>query len=340
MEIIRITCAELQSFAESKQFSLGSPKPITKHKAASQALNPLAGPDDLVLICAYVEDQLMGYAGALPDIFKTDAEEIKLASLSGMWVSPDASPVLATVLLRSIMEAYDYKVYVIDTTDQAAQLYEQSGLFLSVHWQNGMRYYSHPQLANRKRQQGRNPNFLDSLGDFVAKAPEKMLRLFNQQKLNFTSSQNIDFELEPLNQLKRTGAYLEWVIQNPWILKDSGQNKSDYYFSAFAKEVKMHVTAHKSGHLLTHLINRHLKVPFYFGENHSTIAHLVYALFMTSEAQRLTLFDPDLINAMNRFQFIFRKQIKRRIFLSKELKSISKSFIDNVRDGDGDGVFW
>lgn len=77
----------LSQYISSNDFGSQQTLPISKHRALSQINNPRAEENDVLLILAKEEGQVLGYTGVLPDML---FDSIKFGWLSCLWVSEEA----------------------------------------------------------------------------------------------------------------------------------------------------------------------------------------------------------------------------------------------------------
>ena len=63
--------------------------PITEHRALSQIQNPRLHENDILLLLAYKEKELVGYLGVLPDKINFNNKFEKCGWLSCLWVKPE-----------------------------------------------------------------------------------------------------------------------------------------------------------------------------------------------------------------------------------------------------------
>lgn len=67
IEIKLLNKAALRSYIDSETFQNAPVIAISKHRAASQISNPEATEDDILLLMAFENDNMVGYLGVLPD---------------------------------------------------------------------------------------------------------------------------------------------------------------------------------------------------------------------------------------------------------------------------------
>ena len=133
MEIKAFTVADLKTALVSEDFWLTKTLPITKHRALSYSRNPRAEEDDLVLLAAYQDNQVVGYLGILPDkIFSNDAV-YKLGWLTSWWVdSSHATAGVGAILLFKALNAYDQYVGVSGSSREARKALHASQKFMAL----------------------------------------------------------------------------------------------------------------------------------------------------------------------------------------------------------------
>jgi GNAT superfamily N-acetyltransferase len=98
------------------------------------ACNPRAEPDDTLLILAWLEGELVGYLGVLPDLyFVADKPPEKCGWLSCLWVSDQhRGKSIAKLLVTKGVQAIGGRVLLTEFTPQAKQLYDKLGFFTDL----------------------------------------------------------------------------------------------------------------------------------------------------------------------------------------------------------------
>jgi hypothetical protein len=82
---------------------------ITPQRAAAHEKNPYAAPDDVGLLVAYDGDELIGYLGILPGLWRRETELRKVYWLTALYVAPVPARALAgtALLLAARRLRYD-----------------------------------------------------------------------------------------------------------------------------------------------------------------------------------------------------------------------------------------
>ena len=99
----------LETFINSKEYFNLKTLPITKHRAISHIKNPRADKDDILLILAFEENDIVGYLGVLPDrLFLSDEKSYKCGWLSCFWVDYSVrGKGIGEQLIRKSLELWD-----------------------------------------------------------------------------------------------------------------------------------------------------------------------------------------------------------------------------------------
>lgn len=375
MQIREITISGLPDFVQSELWQQLQPKPITPLRAISQSLNPQAHPDDVALIIAYEEKNLVALAGILPGNINGQATQ-KAASNTCWWADASKGKQIAFPLLMKAFALCRERMFMTDLTPHTLSILEKTGRFdfpsLPLGMRGFLKFNLHEVLpAKIPSLQKVRPllRFSDNIFN-VLLLPFRILNKTRPGQAVFNRSSNLmgkDIKIEILDSLsedlhvfieehsrdefiRRSDEELQWIVNYPWITTKE-QNPStpllDYPFSHIVKSFEryfLHIsTSEKTiGLLLISLRDGHMKVPYaYFDKNDAPlILKVIYHQAIVKNAVTLTLFLPELVNEMrsSAHPFIFKKQIRRLAAVSKQLTPLFDQY-PRLQDGDGDVVF-
>jgi hypothetical protein len=363
MKFREFTISQLISFTDSEEFKSSKVLPITPQRARSQAVNPAARPDDVVLTVACDEqDRIVGYIGALPDNpVSTQVES--MAWNSCWWVDPATGNEAAMQLFLRFLGHWDKNVLFSEMTPHTYRILSRMNFF---HTRRRQGYRGYLRLAMAV--------FLPSRHDFfhrvkwLLKGLDGLFNLFWNARLkiwlglhkaqNGLSWEFIDpadsrvaglIQKNPDNYLNTRGQKeFNWILDHPWVVEGRDENISArYHFTSHAKIFKQHwvlISKNEQPVVFMVLNNRdgHLKIPYFFGEEqYLDAANEFIVPFMIRERIKfITTFHDKLAGYLfkSRIPVLFKKTVPRFTGISKKLlEYVGEDF--NMQDGDGDVVF-
>lgn len=365
MEIKTLTASQLINFIVTDEFKKMPVIPISSHRALSHSVNPRLEPNDVVMILAYKQGNMVGYLGVLADrIFEKD-NSFKCGWLSCMWVDPKLrGKGIAKQLLATAFSNWQNHILVTEFTPEAKALYDRSQNFDHLKSNSGlrcfMRFNLHEILPSK------NPRLkpftpLLKIGDGLGNLVNKFRLLFkpiNTGVLHWKKTEEIDADVANFidqaqsNSFERRGVVeLNWILKNPW-LKVSQQTieSKKYHFSSVADKFKnlcfvaRNPQSQPIAFLFLSIRNGHMKIPYaFFNETHSAeIAAKIYEVMLAEQVNMFTVFHPALVRHFSDSQtpFIYKRSIKRNYIIAKAL---SEHFHNKaniiIQDGDADCAF-
>jgi hypothetical protein len=368
MKIKTFTVADLKAALVSKDFWLTKTLPITKHRALSYSRNPRAKEDDLVLLVAYQDSQVIGYLGILPDKIFSNGAVYKLGWLTSWWVDPSYSTTgVGAILLFKALNAYDQRIGVSGSSREARKALHASQKFMASRPLPGLEI--HLRLNITRDILSRFPVLkilrgLFKIVDVMINEALDLRRLIWRRRKNlcqgltFEYISAIDAETDRFIQrhhkhdlTRKEKSDLNWIMHYPWILsaplKDAASQK--YYFSTRADRfsyLAIKVFEHQTemiGLFLLKVRNDRMNVIYaYFENRHAasiTAAAFHHALVM--KMRILSLYDKRLIASFLELggPCWSAKKKSRGFSLSKAFAGIP---LENSRlqGGDGDLAFY
>lgn len=368
MDIKTFTVADLKTALLSNDFWLTATLPITKHRAVSYSYNPRADEDDLVLLVAYQDNQVIGYLGILPDKIYVDNAEYKMGWLTSWWVDPGfATTGVGAGLLFRALNAYQQHLGVSGGSKEARKALDASQKFIAVKTLKGLdiRFrFNVTAAALRKLPALKILRLFFKLFDVVMDEIVNLRSFFWERRekirlrLTFEYISSIDEETGDFikrhhhQDLNRKGkAELSWMMKYPWILsaplKDSASRR--YHFSSRADRflfLGVKVFEHNRGMVGFFILkvrdDRMSVVYSYFNSRHaSSITAAVVYHTLAMDVCTLSLYDEQLVASFSGLgcPYWSAKSVSRGFFLSKAIADFPLRDC-RLHGGDGDLAFY
>ncbi len=368
MEIKTFTVADLKTALLTEDFWLTKTLPITKHRAISYSHNPRADMDDLVLLVAYQDNQVIGYLGVLPDKIFVNNTEYKFGWLTSWWVDPRcATTGVGAILLFKALNAYHQYLGVSGGSKQARKALDASQKFIALKTLKGLdiRFrFNVTRAILRKLPTMKIFRVLFKLFDFMMDEIVNLRSFFWERRdkihlrLTFEYISSIDEETGDFIQrhhqqdLTRKGkAELSWMMNYPWMLsaplKDSASRR--YYFSSrsdrflFLGVKVFEQNSGMVGFFILKVRDDQMSVVYsYFDSQHaSSITTAVVYHTLAMDVSTLSLYDEQLVASFSelRCPYWSTKAVSRGFFLSKAFADIPLRDY-RLHGGDGDLAFY
>ncbi|MDP3916142.1 MAG: hypothetical protein Q8R96_20630 [Bacteroidota bacterium] len=364
MQIVEIKVSDLPDFVKSELWQQLTTKPLTVLRAISQFHNPRANPNDIALIFAHENGELLGLAGILPNLINGQVD-LPASSNTCWWVHPEKGKKLAFPLFMKAFAVCGQRMFMTDCTPHTISILKETNWFEIPDITPGIRgflKFNLHELIPAKLPSARKLKPLLKLADqtfnFLIVPYKKLLwsrvmrSLPEVEYLNSLDQELHTFiELHTQNEfIRRTGKDLEWILKFPWITgSDIDQSKTlvKYPFSHIVESfeqyfVKITASNQTIGLLLISVRDGHMKIPYaYFQEKDARmVLKVIYQQALRRNVVTLTVFNPVLVNMMDSvvYPFIFKKKIKRLVAISKNLFDDYQKY-PLIQDGDGDIVF-
>jgi hypothetical protein len=366
IEIKQLNKKNLLEYINSVDFGMGDDIPITVHRALSQVKNPRLDEEDIILLLAYDEGDLVGYLGILPDtIFLKKREPVKMCWLSCLWVSQHArGKGISIILVTKSFELWNNNILLADYVPFTKKIYDRTNQFVDKPFsKKGIRLYIKSDLYTilpQKKTIFFKLKWLFKGIDFCANLILNIRLVFFKENISELYFEYIDHIDEEVNDFiltkqekqlfKRNKDDLNWIIKNPWIL--SANQKDDlnkkYYFSSTAKSfnfysLKIRNSDHK---LIAFMIfakrDNTLKLPYLYHDNClDTIIKVLNFHLIKWKIKTFTTFHLELAQCLKNKKnpAIIKRELKRNYMVSSVFKDgIINSDIE-IQDGDGDCCF-
>ncbi len=364
MEVTTIKVGELPDFVSGSLWQNLSPKPITSLRAISQFHNPRAKADDLALIIAHENNQLIVLAGMLPDYIQGNPE-LPVCTNSCWWADTQKGRPLAVPLFLKAFAAYNQRMFMTDCTPHTIKILQKTNWFEFPEVNPGVRgflKFSFSEIIPQKfpALQPFKPVFkvADTFMNFFLLPYYNFWKSkFREQQPTTTTVSELDDELYEFIEshsenefVRRSGRDLEWILRFSWISQETesiDKEKIDYPFSHIVRSFEQYMLKISQqdrtvGLILISLRDGHMKVPYVYFEKENAVEVLgeIYLQALQKGVTTLTIFHPELARKMQagRYPFIFKKKIKRLVAIPKSLTEFYHKY-NHLQDGDGDVAF-
>lgn len=356
--------SSLEDFIDSPEFYELPFLPISYHRAQSHIHNPRADEDDILLIIAHEQGNMVGYLGVLPDwIFDMNNRRSKCGWLSCMWIDPESrGKGISKILVAEALKSWHQKILVTEFTAPAKGLYDRTGAFKDLQIKQGVRLYIRSDLAKLlppKNKYFRKTKSLWHLTDLVINLILDLRFVFQNRKISgaWEVVNDINDDLQKFihhrqeNQIFRRGQEeLNWIMKYPWIKSGHADSQSKkYYFTSIAGifEFKAMKLTDDMGKIVAFLMlarrDHSLKIPYCYFEEHfmDPVIACITSHLLQWKIKTCTLFHPRLVSYFqeNKFPALFLRPFQRHYIISKVFEEFDPATDYDIQDGDADCAF-
>jgi hypothetical protein len=360
VQIREIKVGELLDFIKSDDFEKLDIKPITDLRAISQFNNPDANPEDLALIYAVKNNELLGFAGLLPKFVNN--KNTRIYSNSCWWAHPEKGRGIAIPLFYKLLERANFSLFLSESTTHAKTILEKTGLFGPIHENIGIRGFLRFYLADISQNHFPNNQWVSipfKVFDYVLNCLLIPFRIYYLKKFDKTSFvvepvSKVDTEIEDFIKqnctsefVQKTPASFDWFKNYPWLTETGNGKHINYPFSYTTKKFELNYYIFKQGKEIKAFVaisNRDnlAKIPFIYFNNTDikAVTHRLVLLILKKKYDSVIVFHPQIVDFMeqNRMPFYYRKKEIKYSGTTKQIYNIfeQKSV---MQDGDGDVIF-
>ncbi len=360
MQIREIKVGELLDFIKSDDFEKLDIKPITDLRAISQFNNPDANPEDLALIYAAENNELLGFAGLLPKFVNN--ENIRIFANSCWWVHPEKGKGIAIPIFYKLVEKANFSLFLSESTTHAKTILEKTGLFGPMQENAGIRGFLRFYLANISQKHFPNSQWVSipfKVLDYILNSLLIPFRIYFLKKFDETSFivepvSKIDKEIEEFiiqnsssEFVQKTQANFNWVKNYPWLMETGNGKQINYPFSYTTKKFELNYYIFRQGKEIKAFVaisNRDnlAKIPFIYFNNTDikAVTHRLVQLILKKKYDSVIVFHSQIVDFMeqNKMPFYYRKKEIKYSGTTKQIYNIfdQKSV---MQDGDGDAIF-
>jgi len=366
MEIRGLNAVGLEEFIHSEEYAQMPNIPISRQRALSHIHNPRKDADDILLFIGYIDGEMAGYLGILPDVYFINDIPHKFGWISCMWMNEIMRGMGVTQeLIAEALQKWDGRIIVTEITLPARTMFIITGFFQEWFTLNGFRGYKkgnlHEILTKRKPTLQKMKwglkladgliNILSALKTKMGLGKNKNIRIEKIQAPDEESLRFIkQFEQKEFNC---RGSEAGWMMAWPWVLSsekgDMDILQSKYYFSSIDKRFEFQLLKiYEHDRLLSVALitirNNHLKIPYIYFDKADTekIVKVIFGIIMEENISTFTTYNHDISAYMqaHRSPFIYKKEIDRVYLITPKLyEELPENFPICLQDGDGDCVF-
>jgi hypothetical protein len=336
---------------------------ISKHRLLSHSKNPNSSPDDVVLLLAYLNSELVGYMGVFVDTIILDNLEQKIGWLSTWWVHPKTlRSGTGREILNTAYNIYNGKVGISQFTKSARKVYDRTGNFYTLKENIGVKAvlrsttsFLIPMLYPKYSYLKNSLKIVDSILNNCID-----LKLYFQKK--GISKQLDDIKIEYLNKIdaetnqiinthnnnhiaKKSNEYFEWLKAYQWVqeapLLDFTE-RSKYEFSIYDESFNIYLVKILKeniciGFLVLQKRNKTIKVLFtyYDEQNVAIISNIIKLHAINQKINEVICYDTPICNDLKKSNIFIYNRIKIKNSIIS--KAFNKSNFDDVTMNYGDG---
>ncbi len=369
VKLVTLNKAQLLALVNSREFLVEMAHiPISPVRALSHSVNPCASEADVLLVIAYLDNELVGYMGILPDNLKlNNTPSQKIGWLSCLWVNPEQRGLgIGYKLLKQCMESWQYQLLLTEFTKEAGALYDKSKFFKNFYDLTGQRYYLKSDLATLmppKHSVFKKLDWLLSATDAVANMSLRVASIFKRKRFNqglYKAVTELDEEVLALirdtrnvNEVfARDEQAFNWVFRNPWLTSAPKKDELNqrYFFSSVVRFFKFEMlkiynpeSQKLVGFVLLSVRDTHLRTPYIYvleGNIRWVALGIEQYASRMGMVRTLTTYNAQLIDYWSGHSSIswFSKPLLRRYILSTKVDVSGQPEVF-IQDGDGDCSF-
>lgn len=335
--------------------------PITRARAISHANNPMASGEDIMLLVAYDDENVIAYMGAFIDCLRIDGHIHKIAWLSTWWADPTyKTSGIGRELLHKMYKLHDGKIGISQFTQSAKRVYDKSGYFTSLKLMSGIKASIKPEFSHlipALYPKAKKITPLLMVADRILNGLVDLKLYFLKNKISdisdnvsFSETDQINDDLENFirsssqNDLTvRNKSFLNWMKQFPWLTVTNDGPDEKYFFSSTAKRFQIHFIVVKEdarivGFLVLQIRDNTLKVLYTFFDVKMLvkIGNYLIRFSLMKRVKTIITYDQNLVRHFgnNKSIFIYLKPKVKEAIISKVF---NKDDFENYRFHFGDG---
>ena len=340
---------------------------ISKHRLTAHYNNPNLDDDDIVLLLAINDDEVVGYMGVFIDIIHHNQNAQKIGWLSTWWVHPKTKGQgIGRLIFNTMYEELNGKIGVSQFTPSAKRIYDKSGYFMSLKNNDGYKFVLRSNLGivlplvNAKyKKVGRLLNTLDrTINAFVnvkvtfqQKSVQGSLKNIRLKYVNSIDKKLEDFinDHSEHHLSRKTPSFFNWLKSNKWVESAPVKglvNCENYQFSMYAKHFDFYyVEIYENNRLVGFVILQKrdgvLKVLFsyYLPSVSKKVAKIVLLHACKLNIQEIICYDQGINDGLKgSLLFLYKRKKVKASIISKSFEIVS--FDDyELNFGDGDCCF-
>lgn len=367
--IKKILKKDIPTIIENNTLWRGDFFPISKHRLLAHYQNPKCADEDVVLLLAYLNNEMVGYMGVFMDRIKIDGKEEKIGWLSTWWMHPKTKGKgMGRELLNQMYHLNSGKIGISQFTPSAKRVYDKSGYFTTLKNNKGIKAVLRSNLSDTlplispsfKRYDGILNTFDTVFNLFIdVKLHLQKVLIKNRLKKRNTILEYLskpDKESASLianqknNLSDKDDRFFEWLKSFHWVQEApliSLTNKDKYAFSMYDKRfhiyfIKVVLDQTCIGFLVLQIRKNTCKVLFAYSlaDNHlETLCDVIKLQCIEQNLSVLMCYDEGLLKYLKKsYLFLYRRKKIKESIISKKFGKTDFSDI-KMNFGDGDCSF-
>jgi hypothetical protein len=365
ISIKKIYKKEIPKLLEDQDFWNQSFLAISKHRLYAHYKNPSAVPDDVVLLLAYLDNELVGYMGVFIDKITFDNKESKIGWLSTWWVHPKTKGSgIGREILNTMYETQDGKIGISQFTPSAKRVYDKSGYFNTLKESKGVKAvlrsnltFVVPALYSKAKVVAPFLNGIDTAVNVLVNAKlyvqksniSKKLKNISLEYLNFVDHETMEIvSLYSKNHIStKTAIFFEWLKTYHWVQEApllALTDKENYEFSIYDKNFNIYLIKIKEdgrciGLLVLQRRSKVCKILFAYYDKKlhaELVANIIKLQCIEQDVREIICYDEAITKAFSRSStFLYRtNKIKQSIISKAFQKDDFEDVVVNFGDGD------
>lgn len=340
----------------------------TKHRLYAHYKNPDTSDDDIVLLLAYLDNELVGYMGVYINKITLNNEEHKIGWLSTWWVHPKTKGTgIGKEILNTMYQINNGKIGISAFTVSAKRVYDKSNYFVTLKVLNGVKAVLRsnlkviiPLLLPKLQKLKPLFNFFDSFINIFIDT-KLFFQKFNIKrkldKIDLEYTNIIDDETKEViskfneNHLSfKHPAFFEWLKAYQWVQEApviENTLKGRYEFSMCDKSYNIYLIKVLSANVCIGFIvlqrrNSVIKVLFAYYDKvkySGIISNIIILQAINQKVCEIICYDEAIcVEIKKSYAFIYKRKKVSESIISK---AFNISNFDNVvmNMGDGDSCF-
>lgn len=341
---------------------------ISRHRLLAHFNNPNLQTNDIVLLLAYQNKQLVGYMGAYIDIINLENTNHKIAWLSTWWVHPKTKGTgIGREILNTMYDINNGKIGISQFTPSAKRVYDKSQYFTDLAINRGIKAvlrsnlsFVIPALIPKNKIATSILNQVDDCFNFFINIKLKIQKsiIINKLKnlqieyLNYIDpeTQSIIDKHSKVDLSTKNSDYFQWLKAYNWVQKApllELTEKEKYQFSIYDREfefslMKINQNDKPIAFIVLQKRNFTTKILFTYFDNTihtSQIADLIKLQSIIQNTREIISYDDAIsLNFKKSYFFLYKTEKLKQSIISKAF-DISNFEKIRVQFGDGDCAF-
>lgn len=367
-EIKKVYKKDIPAFMEDSSFWNHPFLCISRHRLWAHYHNPTCGDDDIVMLLAYLNNEVVGYMGVYTDFITVKNQIQKIGWLSTWWVHPKTKGTgIGRELLDAMFHEQKGQIGISQFTPSAKRVYDKSGYFTDLKNSEGIKAVLRSNLSFIAAVLFPKITFFQPLFRFA----DTSVNLIVDFRLMFCKYNiqkrlgNVSLEYLPYPDTEarvlidqysqndiahKSNSFFDWLKTYNWVYEaplKKMTNVKRYEFSMYDESfeyyfVKIKKEAYCVGFLVLQRRATTLKVLFaYFDENTQAqlMADIIKQHAIKLKIREIICYEPTIVRSL--FQsniFLYKKKKVKQSIISKSFHIDGFSKI-RVNFGDGDCCF-